>query len=64
MRQCAVSAIYSIYTSESQKRMCKLCTHLALSELIAVNNVVGKVIQNDIQAMKYNLIYKKKNSIM
>lgn len=40
--------------------MCKLCVHLVLSELIVVNNIGVKVIQNDVQAMKYIFIYKKK----
>jgi len=59
MRQCAVSTIYDLYISESLKRWCKLSIHLVLSELIIVNNIVGKVIQNDIQAMKYVFIDKR-----
>lgn len=61
MRQCAVSTIYSIYTSESLKRMCKLWVYLVITEFVVVNNIVEKVIQNDIKAMKNIFICKQKN---
>lgn len=56
--------MFSIYTSESLKRTCKLCIQLALSEFTVVKNIVGNVIQNHTQAMKYINLYKKKSIVI